>query len=172
MIIKFFLFVKVTSEVIIYLPCKPENNPLIDRSVIFDGKTLISGINLNNVNYYYNENGFEIPDSIEFETDQMIYNKLENKLTINEVSYNLPESQKIIFPENLDPSDFLERFTDPEILSIYQQKKTDDLLEIFLDLVKLRKQINLKGVTTSKGLDYLINKGIITEERKVEILTL
>ncbi len=65
---------------------------------------------------------------------------------------------------------FLAKFTNIELASFYALAKTDVMTEVLKDKISMAEFIDLNEKEISDGLDYLILKGILTTQRKEEIL--
>ena len=66
--------------------------------------------------------------------------------------------------------DYMNRFTDPELVAIYTAAKTNINVEIWLEKFKLATEINLDDPRTSSGLQALETAGLIAPGRAMEIL--
>lgn len=66
--------------------------------------------------------------------------------------------------------DYMNRFTDAELVSIYTAAKTNVNVEIWLEKLKLSAEINLDDPKTSTGLQSLETLGLIGTGRAAEIL--
>jgi hypothetical protein len=67
--------------------------------------------------------------------------------------------------------DYMNRFTDAELVAIYTAAKTNINVEIWLEKFKLAAEINLDDARTSAGLQVLETAGLIATGRAAEILT-
>ena len=65
---------------------------------------------------------------------------------------------------------FMDRFTMPELAGIYTAAKTEVMIEVFLDKLKLATDVNLSDVNTIAGINALATAGLLTTERAAEIL--
>ncbi len=65
---------------------------------------------------------------------------------------------------------FMNRFTMEELAAIYTAAKTEVLVEVFLDKLKLAEEVNLTDAQTISGLQALAVSGLLTEARVQEIL--
>lgn len=65
---------------------------------------------------------------------------------------------------------FLNRFTYPERAAYRQAAKTDDLVADFISLAQAAQEIVSDDPMTIQGMNYLVSIGILTEQRKAEIL--
>lgn len=66
--------------------------------------------------------------------------------------------------------EFLNRFTKQERKSIRTKAKTDDEVDDFQMLAMSANEIVSDDPTTVTGMDYLVSVGVITSQRKTEIL--
>lgn len=66
--------------------------------------------------------------------------------------------------------DYMNRFTDAELVSIYTAARTNVNVEIWLEKFKLSTQINLDDPKTLIGLQSLETLGLIATGRPAEIL--
>ncbi len=92
-------------------------------------------------------------------------------------SFALPESA----PENalaatLTPATpltklaFMNRFTMEELAAIYTAAKTEVMVEVFLDKLKLAEHVDVTDPQTVAGLQALAASGLLTEARVQEVL--
>ena len=65
---------------------------------------------------------------------------------------------------------FMNRFTMEELAAIYTAAKTEVLVEVFLDKLKLAEEINLADAQTIGGLQALAASGLLTEARVQAVL--
>jgi hypothetical protein len=65
---------------------------------------------------------------------------------------------------------FLLRFTEAELTAIRTAAATDPVTWRFLTLATAAQEIDSADPTTIGGMDYLVSQGLLTEERKTEIL--
>ena len=65
---------------------------------------------------------------------------------------------------------FMNRFTMEELAAIYTAAKTEVLVEVFLDKLKIAEEVNLADAQTIGGLQALAASGLLTETRVQEIL--
>ena len=77
MIMKFFLYEKIDKNVFCLLPDLPDNYEEMEETgeVFYKGREKASGIKWENVNWFYNSSGFEVPD---FEELKYIDGELTN----------------------------------------------------------------------------------------------
>lgn len=66
--------------------------------------------------------------------------------------------------------DYMNRFTDAELVAIYTAAKTNVNVEIWLEKFKLAAEINLDDPKTATGLQALEALGLIAAGRAAEIL--
>ncbi|MET1080304.1 MAG: hypothetical protein ABWY06_20010 [Pseudomonas sp.] len=71
----------------------------------------------------------------------------------------------------ITPYAFLTRFADAERLAVRSQGKNDIVIEDFLALVGLTRFVDLQAVAVGNALDYLVGKGLITLQRRTQILS-
>ena len=67
--------------------------------------------------------------------------------------------------------EFLNRFTYSERAAYRQAAKTDDLIADFMSLAQAAQEIISDDPMTVQGMDYLVSVGIITQQRRDEILS-
>lgn len=67
--------------------------------------------------------------------------------------------------------EFLNRFTYSERAAYRQAAKTDDLIADFMSLAQAAQEIISDDLMTVQGMDYLVSVGIITQQRRDEILS-
>ena len=65
---------------------------------------------------------------------------------------------------------FMNRFTMEELAAIYTAAKTEVMVEVFLDKLKIAEEVNLADTQTIGGLQALAASGLLTETRVQEIL--
>ena len=73
-------------------------------------------------------------------------------------------------PRVLTKLQFLNRFTNEELAAVYTAAKTNVLIEVFLDKLKLAQEINLDDPQTVGGLQALAEAGLLSEARVQEVL--
>jgi hypothetical protein len=66
--------------------------------------------------------------------------------------------------------EFMNRFTMDELAGIYTAAKTEVMIEVFLDKLKLATEINLSDANTIAGVNSLTTAGLLTADRAKEIL--
>ncbi len=62
------------------------------------------------------------------------------------------------------------RLTDAEYVNVLSMAKTDVEVQAWLETFNMATKINLDDPRTSNGLNTLVSKGILTEERVKQIL--
>ena len=65
---------------------------------------------------------------------------------------------------------FMNRFTMEELAAIYTAAKTEVMVEVFLDKLKLAEHIDVTDPQTIAGLQALAASGLLTEARVQEVL--
>jgi len=70
----------------------------------------------------------------------------------------------------LSKYEFIQRLQ-PEFVDILTAAKTDVQVEAYYQMAMAATEINLDDPNTSPGLDLLVAKGLLTVERKAEILS-
>lgn len=65
---------------------------------------------------------------------------------------------------------FLNRFTNEELAAVYTAAKTNVLIEVFMDKLKLAQEVNLDDPQTVGGLQSLAAAGLLSEARAQEVL--
>ena len=73
-------------------------------------------------------------------------------------------------PRVLTKLQFLNRFTNEELAAVYTAAKTNVLIEVFMDKLKLAQEVNLDDPQTVGGLQSLAAAGLLSEARVQEIL--
>jgi len=66
---------------------------------------------------------------------------------------------------------FRYRLTDAEYVGILSAAKTDIEVQAWVETFNMVTQVNLDDPRTATGLEMMVTKGLLTEERKTEILT-
>jgi len=82
-------------------------------------------------------------------------------IQIPNISFNSPLISRV---------DFVNRFTDDEYVAILTASKTDVIVEAWFDKLYMSSQINLIDEKTINGINMLVSKGLLTEERSQQIL--
>jgi len=72
-------------------------------------------------------------------------------------------------PVTCSSYEFLQRFTQAERIAI--EASEDVCIKDFASLLKAAQEIDFDDVNTLAGMAYLVSLGLLTEERKNEILT-
>lgn len=72
--------------------------------------------------------------------------------------------------DNITRLEFLNKFTDEELVAIYTAAKSNISVEIMMDKVKAAEYISLTDEKTISGVTMLETVGLITEGRAQEIL--
>ena len=67
--------------------------------------------------------------------------------------------------------EFLNRFTYSERAAYRQAAKTDDLIADFMSLAQAAQEIISDDPMTVQGMNYLVSVGILTQQRRDEILS-
>lgn len=107
MMVRFFLYSKDSGSSFCFLDGIPDNNIKIDNKVVYKNDVYAKGINFDNVAYYFNILGTEIPiDDIKQE-DISIYDNLNNKIIIGVSEYLLNDPEDLYFVEEKRYDDFL-----------------------------------------------------------------
>ena len=65
---------------------------------------------------------------------------------------------------------FMNRFTMEELAAIYTAAKTEVMVEVFLDKLKLAEHVDITDPQTTAGLQALAASGLLTEIRVQEVL--
>lgn len=63
------------------------------------------------------------------------------------------------------------RLTEAEYVGILSAAKTDVEVQAWVETFNMVTQVNLDDSRTATGLEMMVTKGLLTEERKTEILT-
>ena len=95
------------------------------------------------------------------------------------VEKNCPGHYRLVGPEPTSPSPppiitklaFRYRLTDAEYVGILTAAKTDVEVMAWVETFNMVSQVNLDDPRTASGLDMMVSKNLLTEERKAEILT-
>ena len=92
-------------------------------------------------------------------------------------SYAMPEpAAENASPSGQPPSTpitrlaFMNRFTMEELLAVYTAAKTEVMVEVFLDKLKLAEHVDVTDPQTIAGLQALAASGLLTEARVQEVL--
>lgn len=80
-------------------------------------------------------------------------------------------------PRFVDPNprkwtayEFLNRFTDAELMAVRAKSQTDAVTWKFLTFATAAQEVVSNDPVTIAGMDYLVSVGILTASRKAEIL--
>jgi len=87
--------------------------------------------------------------------------------TIEEIDIPVPPATKSRVYTRLQ---FRSLFSFAEQIAITTAAKTDIGVEVFLGMMNIAEEIDLDYPDTIAGLDYLVSKELITEEKKGQIL--
>jgi len=95
------------------------------------------------------------------------------------VEKNYPSHYRLVGPEPASPSPppiitklaFRYRLTNAEYVGILTAAKTDVEVMAWVETFNMVSQVNLDDPRTASGLDMMVSKNLLTEERKAEILT-
>lgn len=68
----------------------------------------------------------------------------------------------------LNKDDYLDLFTDNEILNIVNASKTDDTVKAALDILNFRGRIRLKSQNTINSVNYMQSIGLLENENRAE----
>jgi hypothetical protein len=88
-------------------------------------------------------------------------------------TYSAGSSPRFIIPPRQriwTAYEFLNRFTDSELMAIRSQSATDAILWKFLTFATAAQEVVRDDPVTVQGMDYLVSQNIITQARKAEIL--
>jgi hypothetical protein len=81
------------------------------------------------------------------------------------------ERQGTISSKRYTAYQFLLRFTPQERASFREAAKTDLIVADFQQLAQAAQEIRVDDPITVAGMNYLVSLGLLTEQRKIEILT-
>jgi hypothetical protein len=81
-----------------------------------------------------------------------------------------PRFKPPVVPNVWTAYQFLLRFTEAELLAIRAAAVTDPITWRFLTLATAAQEIIANDPQTLAGMDYLVSAGLLTEQRKAEIL--
>lgn len=73
-------------------------------------------------------------------------------------------------PRPLTKLAFMERFTMEELAAIYTAAKTNVMVEVWMDKLKLASEVDLGDPATISGVQALAASGLLTEARAQEVL--
>ena len=68
--------------------------------------------------------------------------------------------------------EFINRFTSAERAAYRAAAKTDDLVADFVDMAQAAQEIISDDPVTVQGMDYLVSIGVLTQQRRDEILSI
>lgn len=74
-------------------------------------------------------------------------------------------------PPIITKSAFRFRMTDAEYIGILQAAKTDVEVQAWVETFNMVSQIDLDNQRTKEGIENLVSKNLLTQERSTEILT-
>jgi len=74
-------------------------------------------------------------------------------------------------PNVVTKTAFRFRLTDAEYIGILSAAKTDVEVQAWVETFNMVTQVNLDDPRTATGLEMMVTKGLLTEERKTKILT-
>jgi len=74
-------------------------------------------------------------------------------------------------PKTYTSYEFLLRFTPQERSAFRNAAKTDDTVADFMQLAQAAQEIWTNDETTIAGMNYLVSQGLLTSERKYEIMS-
>ncbi len=79
----------------------------------------------------------------------------------------------VVVPPKVSPVEFMLLFTSPERVAIKTARIADPIIDDFLDIVEDPRltQVDLGLKSTQDALSYFVSLGILTAERRTEILT-
>lgn len=66
---------------------------------------------------------------------------------------------------------FRQLFTIAEMAAIYTAAETDVNIRVYLDDIKMVEEVDLAYEPTVNGINYLVFKGLLTEQRATEIIS-
>jgi hypothetical protein len=86
------------------------------------------------------------------------------------------EADSFFFPNGLDrtvisSSDFLDRFTQDEMIDILNAAKTNVNVELLLLKLNVYPEVVLNSSETINGIDYFVSQGLLTATRAEQILS-
>ncbi|WP_163557586.1 hypothetical protein [Halomonas sp. NO4] len=67
--------------------------------------------------------------------------------------------------------EFLKRFTRDERINIRKETNTDDVVGDFKEMLNLAVSVNLADPDVVEGMDYLVQVGLLTQDRRDKILS-
>lgn len=117
-------------------------------------------------------------DGIDFTSRYFAIEIQENEHCTIGSTYSENSNPRFVPPTPVAPSftftayEFLLRFTTQERSAYRNAAKTDDIVADFHELATAAQEIQTDNPMTVQGMDYLVSIGILTEQRKNEILGL
>lgn len=150
---------------------KIENNQVVEVSVHtttmfnipFSGKlnnTELRALNIYEVNEIYPGK----KDTQEYVQSDIIYDIEQDKVFMYYRAVERPKQKEYTSYQ------FRELFTLEEKIALYQASETDIVLKIFREDLITTDLVNVEYKSTIQGMQYLVSKGIITQERYDEIM--
>lgn len=115
-------------------------------------------------------------DSVDFTSKYFAIEIQEDENCSIGYFYDKENSPRFEAPPYVPPSitftsyEFLLRFTAQERSAYRNAAKTDDIVADFHELATAAQEIQNDNPMTIQGMDYLVSIGILTEQRKNEIL--
>lgn len=106
----------------------------------------------------------KVVDAYPGKTDEEVLAAIAEQQAAQEQSTE-PSSSRV-----LTKLQFLNRFTNEELAAVYTAAKTNVLIEVFLDKLKLAQEISLDDPQTVGGLQALAAVGLLSEARVQEVL--
>lgn len=149
-------------------------NGVVQKIVDLDDSWYQSAVAANNPKsqYYYPLLDEDVPD---YNTDTEV---LEESMTIeqNRVIRSWNTRQKS--EQELQPQpkvyssyEFLLRFSSQERALFRNAAKTDEIIADFMQLAQAAQEIWTNDTTTIAGMNYLVSQGLLTNERRLEIMS-
>jgi len=90
------------------------------------------------------------------------------KENIVEVKYSYtPKKGQTVYTAR----DFRNRFTQTEKVDLYTKANEDIMLKIFIDELNATSSVDVEHPDTIQGMQYLVVKGILTQDRYNELMT-
>lgn len=124
------------------------------------GEEELNAIGIYSVNEVYPEK----TESQNYESDVVIYDAEQNKVFMHYIAVERPKQKEF------SAYQFRELFTLEEKIALYQVSETDIILKIFREDLMTTDLVNLEYKSTLQGMQYLVQKGILTQERYDEIM--
>ena len=91
------------------------------------------------------------------------------KENIVEVKYSYtPKKGQTVYTAR----DFRNRFTQTEKVDLYTKANEDIMLKIFIDELNATSSVDVEHLDTIQGMQYLIVKSILTQDRYNELMTI